>query len=85
MKDWNQTLLEANSNYHEEHDIQTSGSVTTIYTGISSIGTANNSPHWQICKKVIDKTSNILISITWAQGTDDFINVWDNRASYSYS
>lgn len=50
------------------------------YVGEAAIGTATSSASWRI--KKVDSTSGI--SITWA-GTGTFDQIWDNRASLSYS
>ena len=50
------------------------------YVGEAAIGTATSAASWRI--KKIDSTSGIII--TWA-GTGVFDQVWDNRASLSYS
>ncbi len=52
------------------------------YVGEASIGTATSSAAWRI-KKITYTGSSL--SITWADGDDNFDNVWDNRASLSYS
>lgn len=50
------------------------------YVGEAAIGTAASAASWRI--KKVDSTSGIII--TWA-GTGVFDQVWDNRASLSYS
>jgi hypothetical protein len=50
------------------------------YVGEASIGTATSAAAWRI--KKIDNTSGVVI--TWA-GTGVFNQIWDNRASLSYS
>lgn len=53
----------------------------TTYIGKAPIGSATNAAVWQITKLA---TSSGLIK-TWADGDASFDNVWDNRASLSYS
>ncbi len=53
----------------------------TIYIGQSAIGTANSAAIWQV--KKIDTTNGA--DITWADGDSNYDNVWDNRASLTYS
>lgn len=53
----------------------------TTYIGSAPPGTATSSASWQIFK--IDTSSGT--SITWADGDSNYNNVWDNRASLSYS
>lgn len=55
---------------------------TTIYIGEAVIGSASSSAVWRI-QKIITSTGST--SITWAAGSDTFTNIWDNRASLSYS
>lgn len=57
-------------------------SATATYIGETLPGTATSSALWRI--KKIDETSNPT-TILFADGNDKFDNVWDNRASLSYS
>ncbi len=59
--------------------LETVGSVT--YVGVAVVGSLASDNVWQI--KKIDETSGVVI--TWADGNSDFDNVWDNRASLTYS
>lgn len=52
-----------------------------IYVGCAVIGTVAGDAYWQI--KKIDETSGLII--TWADGNAQFDNIWDDRASLSYS
>jgi len=54
-----------------------------IYIGKAQIGTTTDSALWQI--KKLNWTGSNLTSIQWAEGTDDFTNVWDDRSGLSYS
>ena len=54
---------------------------TVTYIGKATPGTATSVSLWQIQK--IDTTTGTVI--TWADGNGNFDNVWDNRASLSYS
>lgn len=56
-------------------------SSTVTYIGKALPGTATSAATWQI--KKIDSTSGT--SITFASGNSNFSQVWDNRASLSYS
>ena len=51
------------------------------YLGLADIATTTSAASWQIRK--MDESSGLVI--TWADGDDEFDNVWDNRASLSYS
>ena len=57
-------------------------SSSLAYLGMASAGTSNSSALWQIQK--LSFTGNS-VSITWADGNANFDNVWNNRASLSYS
>lgn len=59
--------------------MDTSGAIT--YVGKAAIGSSSASALWQI--KKIDETSGTVI--TWADGNSNFDNIWDNRASLTYS
>lgn len=54
---------------------------TSIYIGKSPVGSATSDAVWMI--KKIDSTSGV--SITFADGNHRFDNVWDDRASLTYS
>ena len=53
-----------------------------IYIGFAKIGEATSSAVWQIQKITISGT---VTSFQWANGVETFSNIWDNRASLSYS
>lgn len=57
-------------------------SSTVTYLGYAKSGTATSGAGWQI-KKVM--TSGNVTSIAYADGDDNYDNVWDNRASLTYS
>lgn len=52
-----------------------------FYLGEADPGTAESSALWRIRK--IDTTSDIVI--TWADGNNNYDNIWDNRLSLTYS
>lgn len=56
-----------------------SGAIT--YVGLASPGAATSAAVWQI--KRVDETAGV--TILWADGNTLFDNVWNNRASLSYS
>ena len=56
-------------------------SATVTYVGKAATGTATSSALWQVQK--IDTSSGTVI--TWADGNGLFDNIWDNRATLSYS
>lgn len=60
-------------------DDSTTANVT--YIGKAPIGTATSTARWQIASL---NTASGLIK-TWADGDDLFNNVWDDRASLTYS
>ncbi len=55
-------------------------SATVTYIGYAEIGSSQASAVWRI--KKIDTSSGT--SIIWADGNDNFDNVWNNRAALTY-
>lgn len=53
---------------------------TYNYYGFAAFGTETSSPLWRILRETISNSS-----IDAADGNDLFDNVWDDRASLSYS
>jgi len=53
-----------------------------IYIGNAEIGSVGSDATWQI--KKLD-TNTLALDKTWADGNDNADNVWDDRASLSYS
>ena len=53
----------------------------TVYIGNAPIGSASSGAVWQI--KRLDTSSGVITM--WADGDSQFNNIWDNRASLSYS
>lgn len=58
-------------------------SSTVTYVGKAAIASATSSAVWQV-QRLTSGTDGDL-TIEWADGNADFDNVWDNRASLSYS
>jgi len=56
-------------------------SATITYVGSAEMASSTSASAWRI--KRLDSTSGLVI--LWADGNADFDNVWDNRASLSYS
>jgi hypothetical protein len=54
------------------------------YIGRAEVGTAieKDKPIWQI-RKVLTVGGETVI--TWSEGSDRFVFIWDDRASYTYS
>jgi len=59
------------------------GNGQLIYQGKAAIGSASSTASWQI--KKLAWTGGQMSSMKWADGNDDFDNIWDNRAGLSYS
>lgn len=57
-------------------------SSTVTYVGESHTGTAAAAAGWRIKRMTISGTTT---NIEWADGDDNFDNIWDDRASLSYS
>jgi len=64
--------------YREAIDSVTS---TIQYIGLATIGTLDSAASWQIQRN--DFTSGSIG--TWADGNENFDNIWDNRESLTYS
>jgi hypothetical protein len=77
--DIDRDALSAAMAYKTEVD-EVSSSVT--YVGIAAPGTATSAASWQI-KKIT--TTGADIEIIFADGNSNFDNVWDDRASLTYS
>lgn len=60
------------------------GGTNPIYIGVAAPGTATSDALWQIKKLTYDGNNNPT-NILAANGTTEFSQVWDNRASLSYS
>lgn len=58
------------------------GDQTLMYFGFSKPGTAASSAYWRIMKLTVSGT---VTSFAFADGNDSFDNVWDDRASLTYS
>ncbi len=54
------------------------------YVGYAHPGALTSEAKWQIRKFTYD-SSNRVISVDFADGDDDFDNIWDNRTSLVYS
>lgn len=54
----------------------------TLYLGNAVPGTLTSAASWRI-KKIVDAGTSI--EITFADGNSNFDNIWDDRASLSYS
>ena len=65
-----------------EFAIKIDSSGTTTYIGQAKIGTATSTADWQI-QKISE--SGTVTTFTWADGNTEYDNIWDNRASLSYS
>ena len=55
----------------------------TIYRGKANPGTATSAASWRVERIVIAGDGDV--SILFADGNDSYDNIWDNRASLSYS
>lgn len=54
----------------------------TTYVGYAKLGTATSAASWKILKISVSGT---VTTTTYADGDDLFNNIWDDRASLSYS
>lgn len=56
--------------------------VTLAYLGLASPGDATSAAKWMIQRLATDGQD---VTITFADGNGEFDNIWDDRASLSYS
>lgn len=70
------------TNYATRYD-QDASTPTFAYLGKAAVGTATSAAAWQIQKLTFGVDGDV--DITWADGDASFDNVWDDRASLSYS
>jgi hypothetical protein len=56
---------------------------TLIYLGYARVGALTSAAEWQIKKLTLGPGESVVAE--WADGNVEFDNVWDNRASLSYS
>lgn len=57
---------------------------TLIYKGWAAPGSGTNAPVWRI-QRMTFVGSDEDLTVEWAEGDGDFDNIWDDRASLSYS
>lgn len=57
-------------------------STTLFYVGVAAVGQSESAAAWAIRKVT---TTGTVLSVEWADGNDNYDNVWANRASLSYS
>ena len=55
-----------------------------VYVGDVAPGVKTNEIGWRIEKLTYDANNNVT-QVEWADGSDEFIYIWDRRASYNYS
>jgi hypothetical protein len=68
--------------YSTRYD-QDASTPTLAYLGKAYPGAADSAASWQIQKLTFGIDGDV--TITWADGNAAFDNVWDDRASLSYS
>lgn len=55
---------------------------STTYLGYANPGTLTSAATWSV-KRVVETGNDA--SITWADGANEFVNIWDDRLSLTYS
>lgn len=75
----NALITEMTTQYSLEYDYVDS---TTSYRGEAEPGSATSAAAWRISKITVSGDD---LTITWADGSADFNQIWDDRASLSYS
>lgn len=56
---------------------------TIIYRGEATVGTLDSAPLWRVRRITLNSEGDA--TTEWADGNSNFDNIWDNRASLSYS
>lgn len=79
IKDFNQIVADAADNYTVKID---EPDANTTYIGKAKFGASTADDDWSIKKIVVSGT---VTTISWADGTDKDVKVWDNRTGYTYS
>jgi hypothetical protein len=55
---------------------------STTYIGYAAVGTSVASAAWRI-KRIVDSSGDL--SVTFAGGTDNYDQIWNNRAGLTYT
>jgi hypothetical protein len=79
----NNIKIELEMQYDKLIDEQISGSTTFTYIGEASPGGLAANSVWRI--KRVGEYANNLTEILWANDSDAFNKVWDNRITYTYN
>ena len=69
-------------NYATRYD-QDAATPTFAYLGKAVAGTVTSAATWQIQKLTFGLDGDV--TVTWADGNVQFDNIWDNRASLTYT
>lgn len=70
----------SNISQNEALVVDDSTTPNTVYIGYAEIGSATSAAVWKI-KKIATATGAVT---TWADGDDQYDNIWDNRVSLTY-
>ncbi len=54
---------------------------SNVYIGKAQVGSKESEAKWQI-KRI--STSGSVVKMAFAGGSDDFVNTWSSRATYTY-
>lgn len=68
---------------HHRIEIDYLAGTNPIYVGWALPGSTILEQKWRICKLTFDGNNNPT-AINWADGTNQYIKVWNDRATYSY-
>ncbi|WP_169829529.1 hypothetical protein [Desulfatibacillum aliphaticivorans] len=64
--------------------IEYDGNGNPLYVGLAAPGSSPSSACWQIKKFTYDGSQNVT-DVEFAEGSNAYDRVWDNRASYTYA
>lgn len=76
------TAVEYQENYTTLIDY--ASGANPVYIGKAQIGSATSASSWAIKKLTYDGNDNPT-SIKWADGTETFNKVWDDRTGFTYT
>lgn len=78
----NTIKIDLEMQYDKLIDEQVSGTTTFTYVGEASPGGQAASAVWRI-KRIAEYANNLTVSV-WANNTDNFDKIWNNRTTYTY-
>lgn len=75
-------VIRINAEFTEKRENNANGQ--PLYIGQAQPGTLTSATGWRIQKYTYD-ANFALTDVEWAEGTNAFDKIWDDRATYTYS